>query len=174
MRKISVLVVVLWMCIFCCTFFSGCSNFKPVSSIYFKTEDGQKITKTSQIYDSYGLGERIDKKEYDNAPNDRKSNSYYNLPHYNEKITYKSEIKKLKGLSGFIEKSQEDYYYTDIDGILNVPSSTVINYYRITYLGRKYNIIEVYIKNDSTIVIKNHEGEKTYSNVVYYDVVYLK
>ena len=147
---------------------TSCNNdgWELVSSITITT-DGKTKTFKSQIVHSFGEPDFITEEEYEQASSNRKLSDYtLGIPSEGGKYKSFAEIEKISNGSTQYSYKEENlkgdwYYYT-----YTYPSSKR-EYLKKTYIHTSYYLVYVKVVNDSTIKIKTHSGETTYTVTSY-------
>lgn len=168
-----------------CTFvFYGCGDggFKPVSTVRIVINSHSlTIAPTVETFNStvnyishgYADIKTITEEEWNNAPEDRRLTTPFNLiDKYNIKDDYKIP-KEFKGKTVYTvpftaEELENDWIY-----VKDKADRNLYRYYKTRSSERKYYIVYVKEVNDHTLIIKNHNGEETFDDLKSFTVTYL-
>lgn len=173
MKKSFFIILVLLQILICCFGFVGCkkNNFKLVQTITITIDGTEKkfssSTKGDVVFkDNYKY---ITKEEFNNAPSNRK---YYNDEFnnaVNSKVSINNAIKSAKYSTSYeiVENELKGYYYW----AYWYTSGGNIYYTKREYEKTRFTFVYVYVKNDTTIVVKSGNSEITYT-VSSYKITY--
>lgn len=165
MKKIGTLVLTFILLVFSTIFISGCNNegFELVKSVSITTSGEEKVfnsTTTPQVL--FEIPIDISYGEFNAASDNRK---FYGVqgwePNALSKITIKDAISAAKNSTHYevVEKDLEGYWYR----AFSYTTHGKVYYSKYKYKKTLCNFVYVKVKDDTTLVIRNGDGDTTYT-----------